>query len=259
MEMGRMKATLGDTFNTPASKPAEPAPKPAATSVPARPASTAVGTSNDSNPWLEYGEAASAHDFEGDLLKFSKGDFLAGRDNREIPLGTRFVVNMDSLEVGWVKWEDNRPVGRRMGRVIDEFKPPRRNELDDNDPALWGTDDDGKPRDPWQFSNNIVLAEEANGCLYTFTTSSKGGIGAIGELCKTYGQVMRQHPDEWPIVALDVDSYAHANKSYGRIKFPIFEIVGWAPKDSTEPAPAAPPVTPPPTPAKPAAAKAPRF
>ncbi len=48
---------------------------------------------------------------------------------------------------------------------------------------------------------------------------------------------MRQHPDEWPIVELGVGSYAHSNKAYGRIKFPTFEIVGWAPKDGNEVSP----------------------
>jgi hypothetical protein len=66
--------------------------------------------------------------------------------------------------------------------------------------------------------------------LFTFTTSSRGGLNAIGELCKAYGKAMRQRPDEFPIVALKVGSYQHSNKAYGRIKFPILEVVGWAAK-----------------------------
>jgi hypothetical protein len=201
------------------------------------PTSTAVSTAG-SNPWLEYGAAVGASDIVGDLLKFSKGDFLAGQDNREIAPGTRLIANMDSLEVGWIRWEDNRPADRQMGRCAEGFKPPKRNELGDNDKSLWALDDSGSPRDPWQFSNHLVLADpEDDGQIYTFATSSKGGLTAIGALCSTYGQAMRQHPDEWPIVELDVGSYAHSNKSYGRIKFPIFEVVGWAPKDNQAPLP----------------------
>jgi hypothetical protein len=43
---------------------------------------------------------------------------------------------------------------------------------------------------------------------------------------------MRQRPDEYPVIALNVRSYKHPNKSYGKIFTPKFDIVGWAPKSS---------------------------
>ena len=33
------------------------------------------------NPWLDYGNAAAARSFFGTLLKFSKGEFLAGMED----------------------------------------------------------------------------------------------------------------------------------------------------------------------------------
>jgi hypothetical protein len=219
--MGKFKDSLGD-------KPI--AEKPA----------NAVSTTG-SNPWLDYGEAVGASNIVGDLLKFSKGDFLAGQDSREIAMGTRLIANMDTLEVGWIKWEDNRPAERRMGLFAEGFRAVKRSELGDDDRELWETYDDGSAKDPWQFSNQLIFASPDDGEVFTFATSSRGGLGAIGELCKAYGQGMRQHPDEWPIVKLDVGSYAHRNKNFGRIKFPIFEVVGWAPKDGQEvPVPASP-------------------
>jgi hypothetical protein len=202
-----------------------------ANSKPAQTTQTAVAKPSD-NPWLAYGAAASTRSFNGDLLKFSKGDYSAGQDNREIPTGTRVIADMDSLKVGWMKWEDSRPVDdSHMGLVVERFKPPRRAELGDNDKSLWEVDDDDKPRDPWQFTNNLELASEDGGEQYTFSTSSKGGISAIGELCKAFGEEMHLHPDEWPIIELDVGSYQHSKKSFGRIKFPILKLVGWSPKD----------------------------
>jgi hypothetical protein len=202
-------------------------------------AATAVAKTED-NPFSSYGEAAAAHNFTGELLKFSKGDYVAGQNNREIPVGTRFVANMDGVEVGWVRWEDGSPVEVRMGPVAEYFKPARRADLGDDDRALWAADENGHPRDPWQFTNNLVLASVDDAELFTFATSSKGGLGAIGELCKAYGAEMHQHPNEWPVIELEVGSYAHNNKAYGRIKFPIFKIVDWTPKDGEAPAPAAP-------------------
>src|SRR5262249_31529942 len=82
--------------------------------------------------------------------------------------------------------------------------------------------------DPWQFQNDIVMVAVDGGKLYTFTTSSRGGLNAVGELCKAYGKQVRQHPNKLPVIALDVGSYQHSNRSYGRIKFPVFKIVDWA-------------------------------
>lgn len=206
------------------------------------------------NYFQSYGDQVSQKSIVGKLLKFSKGDYLMGEDNEEVEEGTQLVANMDELMVGWIRWQDSKPTDQIMGRVAEGYQPQRRNELGDNDKAQWEIDEQGRERDPWQFSNYLIMkrpGESGDGALFTFTTSSRGGLNAIGELCKTYGKEMRQRPDEFPIVALDVGSYQHSNKAYGRIKFPIFKVVGWAKKSefddlsssedegANEPAPAA--------------------
>jgi len=187
------------------------------------------------NPFTDYGNATTLTGIVGKLLKFSKGDYTFGQDNEELPEGTRFVANMDELLTGWIRWEDNRPTDHVMGKVSESFQIPRRNTLGDNDPSAWEIDQNGKARDPWQLSNYLLLKsqgmDDAEGDdLYTFTTSSKGGLNAIGLLCKKYGAVCRQKPNEYPIIEIGVGSYKHPNPEFGRIKFPTFEIVGWAPK-----------------------------
>ena len=107
----------------------------------------------------------------------------------------------------------------------------RRSDLGDHDKDRWEVDNEGQPRDPWQFTNYLILHDAESGEVYTFATASKGGLGAIGELCKAYGKAMRQKPDQYPVIELDVGSYQHRDRSLGRIKFPIFKIVGWIAKD----------------------------
>lgn len=192
-------------------------------------AGTAVAAPG-ANHFQAYGDQASQRSIVGKLLKFSKGDFLCGENDEEVDEGTRFVANMDELMVGWIRWSDSKPTDQIMGRVAEGYQPPRRNELGDDDKSRWEVDEQGRERDPWQFSNYLILKAEEGDELFTFTTSSRGGLNAIGELCKAYGKAMRQKPDEYPIIALGVGSYQHSNKAYGRIKFPIFEIVGWAAK-----------------------------
>ena len=122
------------------------------------------------------------------------------------------------------------------------------------DQAQWETDGDGRPRDPWQFTNLLVLSDPHTRELYTFSTSSRGGLGAIGELAKAYSSHVRVAPDDAPIVALEVGSYQHPNKAYGEIRYPIFKVVDWVPSsqlppiDGSEPEVLAAPEPEPPTP-----------
>lgn len=188
------------------------------------------------NYFEAYGAQASQNTLVGQLLKFSKGDWLAGQGNTELKPGTKLVALMDQLQIGWVKWEDNKPTEQLMGLVIEGYKPMHRKDLGDLDESLWEVDMQGKPRDPWQRTNYLVLRDVGvedvtdEDRMYTFTTSSKGGIGAVVKLCNSYGKAMRQHPDEYPVVELKVDSYAHPIKEYGRIKTPVLELVGWEAK-----------------------------
>jgi hypothetical protein len=218
---------------------------------------TTDAANEQKNMFEAYGEAATPRAIEGTLLRFSKSDFLAGAssDAIEVALGTRFVAVMDSLNIGWLRGDNNAPCDPRMGLVVDGFQPT--NELGDLDREMWERDSEGEPRDPWQFTNNLVLREIETGEVYTFATSSKGGLGAIGELCKVHGKHIRQQPDDYPIVELDIGSYQHRDRSLGRIKYPIFKVVGFINKDelTADKAPATEPPKSPPS-GKPAAAAA---
>jgi len=176
-----------------------------------------------------YADAVAPRNIIGTLLKFSKGDYLAGEEGAPIAIGTQFTANVGELLVGWIRWADSKPVEHRMFRVADGNIVPKRAELGESDESLWELDNHGERRDPWQFTNYLPLASEA-GELFTFTTASRGGITAIGDLCRRYSQHHRRHPDVLPVIALDVDSYQHKNREYGRIKFPKFAPMGWTSK-----------------------------
>lgn len=185
----------------------------------------------NSNYFEAYAEQANRRTIVGKLLKFSKGDWLAGEHNTEVPSGTKFIANMDELLIGWTRWAEGRPTDQIMGRVAEGYAPPRRNDLGDDDKSDWEVDNQGQPRDPWQFGN-VLLLQDASGDLYTFTTSSRGGLNAIGELCREFGRQMRQKPDEFPVIEIGTDSYMHPNKSLGRIKVPTLKVTGWKPKSA---------------------------
>lgn len=188
----------------------------------------------EANFFEQYGNSVTVSNITGQLLKFSKGDWLAGQDEDEIDPGTRLVTNMDQLLVGWQKWEDSRPTDRAMGFLAEGYKAPARLTLGSTDPSQWEVDATGKARDPWQFTNYLILKppgkKTPTSSLFTFTTSSKGGLACIGSVCKEYGTEMRARPDEYPIVELGSSSYDHPNKEFGRIKTPTMKVVGWEKK-----------------------------
>lgn len=192
-------------------------------------------TSTTPNAFEAFGEAATR---AGNVfLKFSKGDYLRGQDAEVVPVGTRFVAMMDELQTGWVRWSEGTPTDREMGKVSEGFVPPKRSSLGDTDRAMWAEDDEGRARDPWALTSELPMMAQ-DGTVDTFATSSKGGLAAIGELSKAYGRQMRTTPNKLPMVALNVGSYQHSKREFGRIKYPQFDVVAWVDRDKL---PASPP------------------
>ena len=171
------------------------------------------------NPWLEA--AAEAGSEFGKLLKFNKGEWLIGEDT--VSEGTEYIAFIDEVARGWIKFEDKSVTDRRIVKVAAGH-PPKREELGDTDSSQWEIGDDGKPRDPYVFQWLLPMSPvEAEGDLTVYATASKGGIGAIGLLCKVYGRSQRN--GLLPIVALKTTSYKHP--VYGKVLKPDLPIVGW--------------------------------
>jgi hypothetical protein len=190
----------------------------------------ALAVASDKNPFEQYGESDSV--LIGSLLKFSKGDYLVGKDG-DVFEGDRLVAVMPSLIHGWVYWSSSKPVEQVMGLLAESYSPPLRKDLGHTDEAAWERGEDGHARDPWQMTMYLPMVTIDAANVFTFSTSSDGGrrLG-IKPLCLAYGKRMRQHPDELPVVELDQDSYPHKIKAYGRIKHPVFKIVDWVEADA---------------------------
>jgi hypothetical protein len=213
-------------------------------------ASSAALTPVGSNPFLDHADAELASSINGKLLLFNKGDWVAGKEKQLIPIGTKLIANMDTYSHGWTKWVNGKPVEYRMGRIVDRFRKPYRSELDSLDKSLWELNDDGDPKDPWQETKTLELADPTTAEVYTYSTGTNGGFKCLALLSREYGRELRKRPNEWPVVALGCDSYMHPMKSYGRVKEPLLTIVGWVSKDA---GPASAPAAPAPTgPAAPA-------
>jgi hypothetical protein len=171
------------------------------------------------NPWLEAADEAGGG--FGKILKFNKGTWEIGDD--EVPEGAKYVAYIDEVARGWIKFLDKSVVDRRIVKV-SAGHPPKREELGDDDSSQWETDEDGNPRDPWVKEWLLPMSPiNAEGDLTVFCTFSKGGIGAIGLLCKVYGRSERN--GLLPIVAIKTTSYKHPE--YGKVFKPDLPIVSW--------------------------------
>lgn len=174
------------------------------------------------DPFSAYGAKVGV---QGLFLTFKNGEFLAGQDARVIPLGTRMAANMEGLRVGWRRWWDEQVTDDLTQLLTEQRVLQTRSSLGDNDPERWAKDNAGKPRDPWQLTNILELVDQ-QGERYIYSTGSRGGINAIGRLCKEYGKLHRQRPGQVPIITLGNDSYMH--REFGKTYVPDFKIVSWA-------------------------------
>jgi len=179
------------------------------------------------NPYEDYADRTDTQMWLGALLKFTKGDYLVGRDGEECP-EKELVALMLGQMCGWIRWQDNYPVEHVMGLLMEGYVPPARETLNHRDQAQWELDNNGKPRDPWQQGVYLPMISINAEVVYTFATTSDGGRRrAIAPLCREYGSHIRQHPDEVPIIGLEQDSYMHPDRSIGRVKYPLFPVKRW--------------------------------
>lgn len=175
---------------------------------------------------------------DGTFLKFSKGDWLIGkdRDEREIN-GKELIADLGNLQLGWRKWDNKRIAEQHIGPVAESYIPPQRNALGDLDDTLWERDDKGNPIDPWVFGLYMRLIDPGTGEAFIWSATSGGAKKAVGKLTKEFSKQRKSNPQQCtPVVKLETDAYQHPK--YGRVKVPLLTVVDWRANDVTPALPA---------------------
>jgi hypothetical protein len=180
----------------------------------------------DRDPFEILADDMAPQTILGQLIRFSKGDYLAGQDGDPVATGTVFLAAIDHALGGYIHWDDKKPDQQVMVPLATGAPLPQRYTLGDDDTSKWELVGNER-RDPWQETFYLPLLS-ADDELYTFTTSSGGGRTAIGKLFREYGRRRRTGADEYPLVALSVEEYQH--REYGRIKKPAFAVADWEPR-----------------------------
>jgi hypothetical protein len=77
-----------------------------------------------------------------------------------------------------------------------------------------------------------VLQRGDTGELFTFTTSSKTGRRAVGNLLHHFNRMQKTNADMFPVIKLKTGGYDHKDPRVGWVNTPVFAVVGRAPRDS---------------------------
>jgi hypothetical protein len=169
--------------------------------------------------WTNEGTAGTRL-IRGNLLKFADRQWTFGCDARPMRAGTQLVAL--SGATAWQRWEGKKPVEVRVRVPGQPFFT--REELGHTDETRWVRRPDGSAADPWQFTKVLYLADTRSGEVFSFTTTSGGGLSAIADLVDQVAFMRGVRPGAFPVVEL---LYADMETKYGRKSRPIFKIVGW--------------------------------
>jgi hypothetical protein len=201
--------------------------------------------------YLQHEEGSGAF-FDGDFINFNgqTGAWTRGPDKEPIGATVMFLCNMHEVWLGWIKLVDGKIVDRRIGRLVDGYQRPPREELDDFEEHSWPRNRrSGEPEDPWHQTTYLPMRcmEDDAPCVYgPFAATA---LRAIRDFVATYRRVDRG--GKFPVVLLESRSFQ--NQGGGTTYVPVLKIVGWEYWDGT-PAPEVEPVPiKPPSAAKPAA------
>ncbi len=114
-----------------------------------------------SDPLAAYADAVIPRHIVGDYLALHQGRLSSPVLRGDlVPVGTNFTVAADELLAGWIKWTDGKPVEHIMVRVADGSR--RRSAVISATTIvrLGKPTINGKPRDPWQFTNYLPMMNE---------------------------------------------------------------------------------------------------
>jgi hypothetical protein len=178
--------------------------------------------------------------FDDGLLLFDGkiGRWTYSQDKIELPPGTKAVALVDQTLKGFTRFDDGKPTSRLLPLWPAPDLPALRLTLGDLDPNVWvGRDSKGRPKDPWMPARKmpVILLVQTLDCL-VFSTSSINGVIAVSQLNRA---VLRERRDParasvLPIVSLASDSYLSANKQFGKIFKPLFDLERWTTHDAVD-------------------------
>jgi hypothetical protein len=127
-----------------------------------------------------------------------------------VPMDKEYIAYPMEAMHGGAKWEDDRVVDQRIGRIVDKFPKFKREDF----PA----DEDWKPQVA------LLLEDPETGEFVTFVSASAGGSIGVDRLIKATARAVKKGTgDLAPLVRLSTGTFP--SPEFGTIDRPEFEIV----------------------------------
>lgn len=195
--------------------------------LPATRQATAPATPDLRSPRQRYLDDVAPSGIVGRLIKFDgkEGKFIFVDTEETVSDAEDFVALADQTLAAYVKFQSEQAPARIGGLLYaPDFALPPRDRLGDNDPKRWEIGLSGRPEDPWKEELMVVLKCPATMELLTFSTVSKTGRRAVGNLLKHYDRLQATSPGSFPVVRLKPGGYQDSR--YGWVHVPNFIVVG---------------------------------
>jgi hypothetical protein len=174
-------------------------------------------------------------------LKYVKGKWSAADVGFN---GAELIARPDWCMHGWTRLWDGKATARIIGYVADRFTPPARETLGDHDQDEWAIFCKG--RDPWILQFYLPFYNPISGEAFIWSTNTRGGEAAIGDLLKAYIERVELAPEDGTILPrISLNSGGYTSKEGHFVATPQLDILGWVKPPPTK-RPALP--TPPPPP-----------
>jgi len=161
----------------------------------------------------------------GHVLRFRKGDWIAGSEKTAVPDKTRYVALMSLACHGWLRWTEGTATHVAVGKIAAGHELPKRETLPDRNPEKWPVGLSGKQEDPWRVACYLPLVSLDGETVVTFATSTPTGTSAFWKLVDRYAWLGRKHPGMFPIIEIEASGYN--DKRFGWVDTPSFNIVDW--------------------------------
>ena len=141
-----------------------------------------------------------------------------GRDKKKPDADAVYIVDPDSSTEGWTCWKGGSPVAKHEWSVFErKTMAVSQAQLEDHGPYADG--------DGWQFMMGISMFDvDEPGQKITFSTTSKSGRNALGDMTKEIAERIIADDPEVPVIQLTSEMFEAQGKKNGK---PGFDIEGW--------------------------------
>lgn len=144
------------------------------------------------------------------------GELTYGRDREPLDQTEEFLLDPLSAHLGWVCWVGSKPVARHEWLMHDKASAVRASDLEDKGPYT-------RAQDGWQPMVGFGFVSRETGTEYKFSTNSKSGRNAVGDLLREIGDRLKAGEPSVPLFRFGKEKFVAQGETNWKPKFSVIE------------------------------------